>query len=163
MIDYNDIRSPFDAFIKDMRTGLKREIRKQSNTGRRSYTSNTIATGLLYRSLRTVTRTAPGELRIDVLGTRYWREADGGTQPDTPAPALGDLQRWATAKGVLLSPRYLRYKLVRYGANRPFSRFATDATPAFIRRLENVMPGAIFDDLANDVSGIIERTQNEID
>lgn len=159
MIEFDDIRAPFDVYIKDMRDGLKRQINKRSNTGRRTYRSNTIATGTLYRSLRTVVKRTQNGLTLDVIGTDYWREADTGPRAGTPAPDLADLARWATAKGVNLSPRFLRYKLVRYGPNRPFSRFASDATPAFIRRLETVMPGALYRDFTNEVDEMLSNSQ----
>lgn len=161
MVNRNEISPIFDAYIKDMRAGLKKPLRKTGLRGNR-YTSNTIATGLLYRSLRTYYLETETRLEIEVRGTRYWREADAGPQPDTPIPQLSSLSRWLAAKGVEMNPKSLQRKLIRFGPNRPYSRFATDATPGFVRRLGEALPDAFVRDFARDVEGMITDVQAEI-
>ena len=156
MIEFDDIRAPFDVYIKDMRDGLKRKISKRSPSGF-WYRSDTIATGALYRSLRTVVKKTENRLTLNVVGKEYWHEADTGRDNNSPIPIISDLERWSIAKKVPISAKYLKYKLIKYGPNRPYSRFATDATPAFIRRLEAIMPGALYRDFTRDVDGILKN------
>lgn len=143
MVDYNNIQQPFLDFITDMRNDLKRKIKKVSPSGS-TYRSNTIATGTLFNSLRVRQETAPKKLRIIVEGSDYWQQADSGT-PGGTLVSTSALEAWIKAKPAPgADAKELQNKIFAFGTNKQHSFFATKNIPKLEKKLNTIIPNAIF-------------------
>lgn len=126
----------FNGFVEQLREGLRENIRKQGSRG--SYTSNTVATGGLLRSLEAVVKRENALIIGEVYALSYWRQADQGSPPGTRVEPSA-LLKWAKAKGIpqasmSFAERVAERIRVR-GTNQPPSRFFTSRAPGFLDSL----------------------------
>ena len=139
-MDLQQINDLFTKFgqdgVAEMQKNLKRKITRTDAQGNR-YATDTIATKKLFNSLRYEVHEDLFGIEMNIYGTKYWRNADGGTPAGTPTSPQA-ITAWLTGKQQnsgypfqVLNPTVFAIRVAsrikKSGTLAPPSRFASDA------------------------------------